>query len=823
MGDDAPTEREKSFANTKNTKTRDAVASPGENKGSTRTGVTDSFVMRHPALKRRRVENGGYDVIPEPTRLFVFTGPAASDLEFGPVAVSDNGKRKFKERDADGLEHYGENSAVYPPDVVLNEAGLFKEAPKVVSAKDLDPLLCDAERARAALDMPPTAAGAANFFYGSYNRRHMYGSVDGSGNKALNDVDTASLITVPVADVRVHPRLEPATPKLIDVTGDAALMDYLNPDKSTGDTRSLTGLLSVVFGNRDQINNVIRRYMLAGTTNSNSAHAYAKMWLYFFSVLQTTEQTIAGGDPAFGFNNAVGYVPVAVDDPELARANFDANEVGINNDTAGWFYAPRGVEEAVIESMADFFRPFPAYTTQNANYKPAAMINQMQGVNVVVANIPAYGVGARAPRVAPPTGSQILRAIELLAGFRNEESDAVVGYALAQLMASGGVLALPPAGGVAAELFVRQGLGPTNGLVRWKRPVSNTLASAFLAGPRGVALKRLSKLTQTIRAVHMRAIHTRVTVRAYCFERCLQILSLTGADIEDTFANVANQTRRDAVNCSLGSDSAYSDVVQRMFKSLLVRVFGVPVCDDVENIIWSKKENTPAVVNAPGFWWSRIQGRNAIPLTVSSYYVIGMKTCSGIPYFMECALSQGKIKSMHKEYDATGGTRLLRTCFTSSDFSGSSRYLTSNQFVELNLAMAAEPALPAPAFQIRRRTVLYGAGGAMAPGAPAAPYARDPANPGFMTLPVNILAMSWQPLAMHAYEYGVLGRASLPAQLHSDTIIPLGSMVDTSYDPSGIAPALPPQSIPGFFGADWNPGGPPAPGPGGADDAMPGE
>jgi hypothetical protein len=422
ISDGPPTEMERSFVNTNNIEnTNELHSNPIRSDG---TEIPSEARSRKRSAITSVMHNDDDDV-----RLWKGCEGNASDA---------NKRLRWSECGTRRVAHFGANSAEYPATTYLNEIDLFGSAATAATREAFDPFLMGPSRLIAMHDLPPTGAAAANQFYGTYNRRGNYSSIDGNGNRVIVDSDSHTVTTVPLAVVLNHVEGDAAQGKPVTVVGDAALDAYLDGTQGVGDTRSLSGLTSIIYGPRDTLNSTLRDYYLTGSRHEGSIWGYCKMWLYVIARFQHGEQSRAAGDPAFALALAPGFAQPLVDDPAVARANFDANNIGINNDTVGWFFAPRETEDVVLSAMSDFFRPFPSCQWQNANYKTAAWRNVIPGVEITVANVPGRNLGYVVPaRAALPTTGEYMQAIRLLASFRMEDADCISGLGLAAQLASG--------------------------------------------------------------------------------------------------------------------------------------------------------------------------------------------------------------------------------------------------------------------------------------------------------------------------------------------------------------------------------------------------
>jgi hypothetical protein len=285
----------------------------------------------------------------------------------------------------------------------------------------------------------------------------MYSTVNGNGDRAMIDCDQSTLITVPLGIVFTHSLGPPVVGVTVKVEDNATLTGYLDGALPVGDVRSLAGLLSVIYGPRDQLYTTIRQYMISGRRHGDSEWGYCKLWLYVIGFFQMSEQVRAAGDPGMVMGLRPGFAPPLQDNPCFGRANFDANATQINNDEFGWFFVPDGVSDSVVDAMADFFRPFPSCTWQNANYKPAAWRNDLPGLNGTMCNRVVSGPPVAPPpipvRAALPTVAEYLHAIRLMAAYRGEDGSCVRGLSLAMHLASGVRCELAPdfGNGIAGE------------------------------------------------------------------------------------------------------------------------------------------------------------------------------------------------------------------------------------------------------------------------------------------------------------------------------------------------------------------------------------
>jgi hypothetical protein len=735
-----------------------------------------------------------------------FAGKGVFDEDLEPDSKAESaGVGQKRRRDESGREHFGANSAVFTAGKVLGEESLFRAA-KMTDDSVYDPLLSASERSRAALDGPTTPAQVANGFYATMSRQFTYGTTDTTGARQLHNVTPGSVITVPVAMTRPHPGLLAAEADNYDLSDDPALKDYCDGEKPVGDTRALAGLTSVIFGNRDAINTNLRQYFITGCGHRGSAmYGYAKLWLYVISKDQMSLHAANAGMAALNFAPAAGINVPVVDDPYLGRGGFDAAAPGIINDTVGWMHVPSGTDPQVVEAMADFYRPFPAYTWQTNDYKPAALMNVMGGVNDCVASVPGGMAAQLGARNAAPSRQHYTMAIENLASFRDEEDSAVLGLGLAMLMASGRMLDFPAdVDGGPGYRHLLPSLGPCNELVQWRRPPSNTLAIAYSVGVNGRSIPRVRKYTQLHSHFIMRAVHHRALVRTYCYQRVMQVLSITGSDMDAVFANAGpSRAVRDAVELLMGTNSSHAEPSKKLFWSMCLGIFGTPLSSSVENAIWRTRAQNAYAPAAGGFFWGRLRGPRNLMLSIHSADVLPLKTCDGMPYFMECVPAGGELSSMCFQENVRGQKTMLRTRFTTMTFGGAERYLTSDQFTELNQALSsielAAPGLPVAPLNVRRRTVMYGSGGVMANAAPTLAYGVDPVHIGFMTIPYEIVAFCWQPVQSYAYELVEPGLVPMRAYMCGERVRPLGRAIDTDLDVGGLGYEPPASLLPGFM------------------------
>jgi len=717
---------------------------------------------------------------------------------FETTIPSSPKRRRGLDVDGNTVIHYGSKSAVYAEGVYETEQSLFGTVVSFANEDKYDPFLCDSERVLAVQDMPATGAALANGFYGSYNRRGVYSSVNGNGDKRLVDCDSDTLMMVPIAATFVHAMGDRTPGVKVEVKDNVQLEAFLDASKPVGDTRTLTGLTSVIFGNRDQLNTTMRDYFLSGCRHSHSEWGYCKMWLYVLGLFQTREQIHVAGDPGFVMALNAGFAAPLVDDPAVGRANWDANFPGIDDDTVGWFFAPRAASNGVVDAMADFYRPFPSYTWQNAVFKPAAWRNSIPGFNVVVCTKPG-GVAIPA-RAVPPSIQEYMEAIRHLASFRHEDGDAVRGLGLAMHLASGrrATLAADVLNGVAAEEYVIPATPSADAALVFRPPISNTILAAYLAGRNGVAVPRLAEVVKKRRFNFMRALHARTLISIYVNERALQIGTVTASSIDRTYANVAVDTERDAVLNAIGTVSKYSASYTHIRQRLANVVFSAPVSARVEFLMTYQRNRVPGALGGVGFSYSRLVGPNRIPLTIPSWMVYPLKRCAGSPYFMELCMSGGELNMMHRDYDATQRAMWLRTAFNNVSFAGDRRYLLPDVFIELCLALSCSE--PQPALLVQRRDVRYGGGGIIDNAATAVAFARDAAHPGFFDIPSDIIGHSWVGLRSHAYQISSQrANQALSEFLSLDKISPRGPMVDASYDAGGLSPQITPTTTFSFM------------------------
>jgi hypothetical protein len=156
---------------------------------------------------------------------------------------------------------------------------------------------------------------------------------------------------------------------------------------------------------------------------------------------------------------------------------------------------------------------------------------------------------------------------------------------------------------------------------------------------------------------------------------------------------------------------------------------------------------------------------------------------------MELCMSGGHLQDAHRDFDAMQRAMWLRTAFNNATFSEDKRFLSPDVFIELCVILSAADVQPN--VEVRRRTISYGAGGVINAGSAAVNFGRDPAHPGFLTLPHEITAHSWRGLQTHSYQVQMRGGlVPLSAFLSSDRVDPRGPMVDATYDASGLYPEV---------------------------------
>jgi len=545
----------------------------------------------------------------------------------------------------DGM-HFGVNSAILPPGVVMDNRDLF--------TGDLGMSNAETSTYKSESIALPSSANVTSLDLRNgpsnvdviYETQGSYTVVGVDGQQNTFNFDSPVIIAAHATDINTeHHNMGPALTKAVNLESFASLRAYIDTTTPVGDTRDLTGLSEVInMVGRGALLGNIRAWFAHGSRHGGSVLGYTKLWLYVNALTIKEKIDSDYQRPNWQFANKPGVVNPIYEDSTIDRSVWDSHHPKIRDGSMGWATCDPGTSQEVAQCMADFYRPFPSFTltlqAHRVGATPAPLGHVLPGIDAV-AFTTRDSFGQRTPqqagaqtvagRTTLPTLSDYMTAIRQLAAWRKEDDDNLIGYCIALRLSACKLqdeVVAPDAHTRRWPIWYYGQAGSSLGVFL---PPTNTLVAAYVHGS---TVRTESNLDLYSRESDwtMRAIHKLTICGIEAYSRVLQTVCVNSDDLDDMINNSVS-VRTGTVVMTVGNRVYYGENLKSAVLLYLRRVYGIRNAKEVNDFLMGHRRF------APFFSMRRIAGASRVPLWITAPECAFYRCAARMPWHWEVLLA----------------------------------------------------------------------------------------------------------------------------------------------------------------------------------------